>query len=80
VVKGSRKWLQQDLGSDSCDEMRITTIRVQVKNSFHASSSSTNTSHDHERRIRELFHIIVVSNDTNIDTLFDPSSQVNLIS
>jgi hypothetical protein len=72
--------VKQDLGSDSGDEMRITTIGVQGKNSFHVGSSSTSKSHDNERRRSELFHIRVVSKHTNIDTLFDLGSQVNLIS
>jgi hypothetical protein len=72
--------MQKDLGSDSGDEMRITVVGVQGKSSFHAGSSSTNTYHDHERRRSELFHIRVVSKHTNIDTLFDLGSQVNLIS
>jgi hypothetical protein len=82
VAKGSQKMVatvQQDLGSDLGDEMRITIVGVQGKKSFHAISSSTNTSHDNERR-SELLHIRVVSEHTKIDTLFDLGSQVNLIS
>ena len=71
---------QQDLGSDSGDEARITVVGVQGKSSFHVGSSSINKSHDNERRRSELFHIRVVSKHTNIDTLFDLDSQVNLIS
>jgi hypothetical protein len=52
---------------------------VQGKSSFHVGSSSTNASHDHERR-SDLFHIRVVYKHTKIDALFDMGSQVNLIS
>jgi hypothetical protein len=38
--------VQQDLGSDSGDEGKITTVGVQGKDSLHASSSSNNESHD----------------------------------
>jgi hypothetical protein len=72
--------VQQDLGSDSGDEENITTVGVQGKYSLHASSSSTNESLDDESKRNELFHIRVVSKHTKIDTLFDPGSQVNLIS
>jgi hypothetical protein len=53
---------------------------VQGKDSLHASSSSNDESHIDERKMNELFHIRVVSKHTKIDTLFDPGSQVNLIS
>jgi hypothetical protein len=72
--------VQQDLGSDSRDEGKITMAGVQGKYSLHASSNSNNESHDDERKRNELFHIRVVSKHPNIDTLFDLSSQVNLIS
>jgi hypothetical protein len=72
--------VQQDLGPDSGDEEKITTIGVQGKDSLHASSNSNNESHDDERNRNELFHIRVVSKHTKIDTLFDLGSQVNLIS
>ena len=68
------------LGSDSGDEELITTVGLHGKSSFHASSSSTHVSHDYERIMSELFHIRVVAKNTNIETLFDPGSQVNLIS
>jgi hypothetical protein len=71
---------KQDLGSDSGDEGKITVVGVQGKDSLHASSNSNNESHDDERKRSELFHIRVVSKHTNIDKLFDSSSQVNLIS
>jgi hypothetical protein len=72
--------VQQDLGSDSGDKGKITVVGVQGKDSLHASSNSNNESHDDERKRNEIFHIRVVSKHTNIDTLFDPGSQVNLIS
>jgi hypothetical protein len=72
--------LQQDLGSDLGDEEKIIVVGVQGKYSLHASSSSTNESHDDERNMNELFHISVVYKHTNIDTLFDLGSQFNLIS
>jgi hypothetical protein len=78
--KGKKKTVatvQQDLGSDSRDEGKITMIGVQGKYSLHASSNSNNESHDDERKRNELFHIRVVSKHTNIYTLFDPGSQVN---
>jgi hypothetical protein len=55
-------------------------VGVQGKYSLHASSSSNNESHVVEQKRTELFHIRVVSKHTKIDTLFDPGSQVNLIS
>jgi hypothetical protein len=58
----------------------ITMVGVQGKDSLHASSNSNNESHDDEIKRNELFHIRVVSKHTKIDTLFDPGSQVNLIS
>jgi hypothetical protein len=72
--------VQQDPSSDSGDEGKITMVGVQGKDSLHASSSSNNESHDDEPKMNELFHIRVVSKHTKIDTLFDPGSQVNLIS
>jgi hypothetical protein len=72
--------VQQDLGSDSGDERKITVVGVQGKDSLHASSSSNNESHDDEQKMNELFHIRVVSKHTKIDTLFDLGFQVNLTS
>jgi len=53
--------VQQDLGSDSGDEGKITTVGVQGKDSLHASSSSNDESHVDEQKRNELFHIRVVS-------------------
>jgi hypothetical protein len=72
--------MKQDLGFDSEDEEKITTIGVQGKYSLHACLNSNNEYHDDQRKMNELFHIRVVSKHTKIDTLFDLSSQVNLIS
>jgi hypothetical protein len=72
--------VQQDLGSDSGDEEKITTVGVQGKYSLHASSNSNTKPHDDEIKRNELFHTRVVSKHTKIDTLFDLGSQVNLIS
>lgn len=33
-----------------------------------------------EKRRTELFHVMIISNHTKIDTLFDRGSQANLIS
>jgi hypothetical protein len=71
--------VQQDLGSNSGDEGKITMTRVQGKDSLHSSSSSNDESHDDERKRNELFHIRVVSKHTKIDTLFDLGSHVNFI-
>jgi hypothetical protein len=81
--KGKTKTIstvQQDLGSNLGDEVKITVVGVQGKDSLHASSSSNNESHDDERKRNELFHIRVVSKHTKIYTLFDLGSQVNLTS
>jgi hypothetical protein len=58
----------------------ITVVGVKGKDSLHSSSNSNNEYHDDERKRNELFHIRVVFNHTKIDTLFDMSSQINLIS
>ena len=86
--KGEKKantTIQQDLGSDSGDEMKITAMVSTGKNSDTSSSSSTSTSssninHLDEYERVELFHITVTSKHTKIDTLFDSGSQENLIS
>jgi hypothetical protein len=72
--------IQQDFGYDLEDEGKITSVGVQGKDPLHASSNSNNESHDDERKRNVLFHIKVVSKHTKIDILFDPGSQVNLIS
>jgi hypothetical protein len=72
--------VQQDLGSKSGDEGKITSTGVQGKDYLHASSSSTDESYIDEQKRNELFHIRVVSKHTKIDTLFYLGSQVNLTS
>lgn len=68
--------VQQDLGFDSRDKGKITSVGVQGKDSLHASSSSNDESHVDERNRNELFHIRVISKHTKIDTLFDMGCQV----
>jgi hypothetical protein len=73
----------QDLGSDSSDEMKITTMGYQGNNYVASTSSSSNANVNvtqQEKTRIELFHIRVVSKHTKIDTLFDSGSQANLIS
>jgi hypothetical protein len=72
--------MQQDLGSDSSDEEKITVVGLQGKFSLHASSSSKIPSLKNDERRSELFHIRVVPKHTKVETLFDLGSQVNLIS
>lgn len=68
--------------------MKIKIVGTQGNNSLHVNSSSeihvssisTNESHVYEWKRSEMFHIRFVYKHTKIDTLFDPSSQVNLIS
>jgi len=72
--------VQQELGSDSGDEEKITIVGLQGKVSSHASSSSTVPSLANDKRRSELFHIRVVTKHTKVETLFVPGSQVNLIS
>jgi hypothetical protein len=76
--------VQNDLGSDSGDETKITVTGIKGKNSEASTSSSIQSSKvdsevDEDKRT-ELFHIRVISKHTKIDTLFDSGSQVNLIS
>jgi hypothetical protein len=49
--------VQQDLGSDSGDEGKITADGVQGKYSLHVSSSSNDESHVDEQKRNDLFHI-----------------------
>jgi hypothetical protein len=75
--------VQQDLGSDSGDETKITAMGYQGNGSIAStiSSSNTNVNVTQQEKTRiELFHIRVVSKHTKIDTLFDTGSQANLIS
>jgi hypothetical protein len=75
--------VQQDLGSNSGDETKITTMVYQGNGSIASTSSSSNNNLNVTRQEKErieLFHIRVVSKHTKIDTLFDTGSQENLIS
>ena len=58
----------------------ITAMGMQGNKNPHTGSSSTHVSKENDKRRSELFHIRVVSKHTKIETLFDPGSQVNLIS
>lgn len=79
---------QQDLGSDSGDEELIIEVGMQGTLSLHdnenyeshASTSSSNEPLVNEGKRIELFHIRVIMKHTKVETLFDPSSQANLIS
>ena len=75
--------VQQDLGSDSGDETKITTMGHKG-DLFESSTSSCNHSSNSEinhnvKERDELFHIRNVAKHTKIDTLFNSGSQVNLI-
>jgi hypothetical protein len=75
--------IQHDLGSDSDDETKITTMVYQGNGSISSTSSSSNNNLNvtqQERERIEHFHIRAVSKHTKIDTLFDTGSQANLIS
>jgi hypothetical protein len=61
--------VQQDLGSDSGDEEKITTVGLQGKVSLHASSSSKIPSLENDERRSELFHIRVVTKHTKVESL-----------
>ena len=71
--------MQQNLGFDLGDETQIAIIGVQGKTYLHTSTISYNASHDSDKIRSELFHIRVVAKHMNIEILFDPSAQVNLI-
>ena len=73
---------QHDLGSDSGDETKITSMGLQGKDSIASTSSSSSSLNEtqHEKERIQIFHIKVISKHTKIDTLFDTGSQENLIS
>eukprot|EP00253_Pinus_taeda_P022396 PITA_22396 len=74
--------IQQDLGSDSGDETKVTTTGIKGKDSkasiINSAEYVDNESNERERN--EIFRIRVISKHNKIDTLFDSGSQVNLIS
>ena len=72
--------VQQDQGFNSGYEIEIATIGVQGNTSLHIGTSSSNVSHDSDKRRSVWFHIRFVTKHTKAETLFDPGSQVNLIS
>eukprot|EP00253_Pinus_taeda_P018942 PITA_18942 len=74
--------IQRDLGSDSGDETIIAATSINANNSEASTSNFAQSviDEEHERKRHELFHILVVSKNQKIDTLFDSGSQVNLIS
>jgi hypothetical protein len=72
--------VQQYLGSDSCDEEKITTVVLQGKVYLHVISSSKIPSLGNDEIRSELSHIRVVTKHIKVETLFDLGSQVNLIS
>ena len=77
--------IQQDLGSDSSDERRITAMVTTGKTSDTGSSlktiaPSSNINPSNEDKRVELFNIRITSKHIDIDTMLDSGSQVNLIS
>jgi hypothetical protein len=72
-----------DLGSDSRDESKIMVMGSKGISTIKSNSSiqypKLKSVIDQNKR-SELFHVRVVVKHTNIDTLFDSGSQVNLIS
>jgi len=71
------------LGSYLDDEDMIVAIGIQGISYVSRSSTSahvlaSNIKND-ERKQNKLFHIIIISKYTNIDTLINSSSQENLI-
>ena len=77
--------VQQDLGSDSRDERRITDMVTIGKNFDTCSSSNTiasssNINPSNEDKRVELFNIRITFKKTKIDTMSDIGSQANLIS
>eukprot|EP00253_Pinus_taeda_P018776 PITA_18776 len=80
--KKTTETIRKDLGSDSGDETTIAATGIRGKNSEASTSNSAQSTIDeeNERKIRELFHIRIISKHQKIDTLFDSGSQVNIIS
>ena len=90
VEKGSKRmllWWNKALVPILVVRCKLQLLEYNVKVPFmliqalqHASSNFENESHVDEWKRSELFHIRVLSKHTKIDTLFDPGSQVSLIS
>jgi len=78
--------IQQDLGSDSGAEKKITAMGLIGIPSKSSSSFTCSTSYSkynnviEEKKRVELFHMRIISKHIKIDTLFDSGSQENLIS
>ena len=67
--------ITHDLGSNSGDETKITAMGLKGKDiSSTISSSCLNSTQDDETRIG-IFHVIVISMHTKIDTLSDSRSK-----
>jgi hypothetical protein len=83
--KGKKKTttIVQDLGSNYEDETKVTSMGIKGKSfvaSFSLRTSSTKSKVIHDGRQRNnMFHLRFISNHTNIDTLVDSGSQINLI-
>jgi len=80
--KGKKKTAttQHDLGYDSGDETKITTMGLKGKESIsNTSSSNSQNETPNQKRMIEPFHIRVISKHNKIDMLFDSGSQANLI-
>lgn len=60
---------QHDLGSDSRDEIKVTTMGFKGKDSSTSYSSNLNET-QHGKKIIYLFHIRVISKHTNQDIYF----------
>lgn len=75
-----------DLGSNSDDETKITTMGLKGKapnsNISFDSCASTSKVNDvsEDKKRNELFHLRVVAKNIKIDAIIDSGSQVNLIS
>ena len=82
MARGSRRpfLYRNKTGSNSCGEYLITSVSLQGNHSFHAGSSSSNSSHDINKRRSDFFHIRVVSKHTKIETIFYSGSRVKSIS
>jgi hypothetical protein len=84
--KGKKKTttMVQDLGSDSEDESKITTMGIKGKSSVASFSSRIYSAKSKVipdgRQRKYLFHLRVISKHTKIDTLVDSRLQVNIIS
>jgi hypothetical protein len=81
--KNNTTTIVKDLGSDSEDETMVTAMGIKGK--YFVASFSSHTSYTNSKVIfdgrerNDLFHLRVISKHTNIDTLVDTGSQVNLI-